>query len=81
MTRLETPSTTCEPMKCFSKVLDGPPITCGSRIGKRPDVVFRVSFSTVISTTNLHGVYGCKGNDSGIYSDGVKVGTEAGIPH
>jgi hypothetical protein len=48
VTRLRTPSTTCEPIECFSKVLDGTLIACGSRIGKGPDVVFKVSFNTTI---------------------------------
>jgi hypothetical protein len=29
-------------------VLDGTHVACGSRIGRGPDVVFRVSFSTTI---------------------------------
>jgi hypothetical protein len=40
MIRLRTPSETCEPIECFSKVLDGTHIACGSRIGRRLDVVF-----------------------------------------
>ncbi len=48
MTRLRMSSTTCEPIECISKVLDGTPIACGLRIGRGLDVVFRVSFSTVI---------------------------------
>jgi len=48
MTRLRKPSTTHEPIECFSKVLDGTLVACGSRIGKGPNVVFRVSFSTAI---------------------------------
>jgi hypothetical protein len=42
------PFTTCELIECLSKVLDGTPIACGSRIGRGLDVVFRVSFSTRI---------------------------------
>jgi hypothetical protein len=34
--------------ECFSKVLDKTPVACGSWIGRRHDVVFRVSFSTII---------------------------------
>jgi len=48
MIRLWTPFTTNESMECFSKVLDGTLVACGSGISKRPDVVFKVSFSTVI---------------------------------
>jgi hypothetical protein len=48
MTRLQTPSTTREPIECLSKVLDGTPVACGSAIDKGLDVVFRVSFNTVI---------------------------------
>jgi len=48
MTRLRTPSTTCEPIECLSKVLDGTLVACGLRISKEPDVVFKVSFSTAI---------------------------------
>ncbi len=48
VTRLQTPSTTCELIKCLSKVLNGTLIACGSRIGRGPDVLFRVSFSTAI---------------------------------
>jgi hypothetical protein len=53
MTKLQTPSTTCELIKCLSKVLDGTPTACGSGIGKRPDVMFRVSFSTTIMSLVL----------------------------
>jgi hypothetical protein len=48
MTRLQTPSTTHEPIECLSKVLDGTPIACGSRIGRGPDVMLRVFFSITI---------------------------------
>ncbi len=48
ITRSRTPFATSEPIKCLSKVFDGSPIACGSGIGKGLDVVFRVSFSTVI---------------------------------
>jgi len=48
VTRLQTPSITCEPIECLSKVLDGTPVACGSTIGKGLDVVFRVSSSIVI---------------------------------
>jgi hypothetical protein len=48
VTRLRTPSTTRESIECLSKVLDGTSVTCGSGIGKGPNVVFRVSSSTAI---------------------------------
>ncbi len=48
MTRLRNPSTTCEPIKCLSEVLDGTPVARGLRIGRGPNVVFRVSFSIAI---------------------------------
>jgi hypothetical protein len=47
-TKLRTPSTTHEPIECLSKVLDGTLVTCGSRINKGLDVVFKVSFNTTI---------------------------------
>ncbi len=53
MTRSRTPSTTCEPIECLSKVLDGTPITCGLGIGKGLDVEFRVSFSIIIMSLVL----------------------------
>jgi hypothetical protein len=53
MTRLRTPSTTREPIKCLSKVLDGTFVACGSGIGRGPDVVLRVSSSTVIMSLIL----------------------------
>jgi hypothetical protein len=46
VTRLRTPSSTCELIECLSKVLDGTPIACGSKIGRGPNVMFRVSCST-----------------------------------
>jgi hypothetical protein len=48
MTQLWTPSTTRELIDCLSKVLDGTFVACGSRIGRGPDVMFRVSFNTAI---------------------------------
>ncbi len=54
VTKLQMPSVTREPTECFSKVLDGTPITCGSRIGKGLDVVFRVSFSITIMSLMLN---------------------------
>jgi hypothetical protein len=48
VTKSRTPSTTREPIKCLSKVLDGTFVTCGSRIGRWLNVMFRVSFSTTI---------------------------------
>ncbi len=56
VTRSWTPSATGEPIKCFSKVLDGSLIACGFGIGRGPDVVFRVSFNTVIMSL----VFSCK---------------------
>ncbi len=37
VTKLRTPSSTCEPIECLSKVLDGTPIACGLGIGKGPN--------------------------------------------
>jgi len=51
--RLRTPSTTRELIECLSKVLDGTFVACGSRIGRRPDVVFKVSFNTIIMSLVL----------------------------
>jgi hypothetical protein len=48
MTRLRTPSTTCELIECLSKLLDGTLVACGSRIGRGLDVMCRVSFNIVI---------------------------------
>jgi hypothetical protein len=48
VTRLQMPSTTHEPIKCFSKVLDGTPVACGLGIRKGLDVVLKVSFSIAI---------------------------------
>jgi hypothetical protein len=53
VTRLRTPSATREPIECFSKVLDGTPIACGSGIGRWPNVVFRVSFNITIMSLVL----------------------------
>jgi len=53
MTKLRTPSTTCELIECLSKVLDGTPIAHGLGIGRRPDVVFRVFFCTTIMSLVL----------------------------
>jgi hypothetical protein len=50
VTRLQTPSPTREPIECLSKVLDETLVAYGSRIGRGPDVVFRVSFSTAITS-------------------------------
>jgi hypothetical protein len=47
------PNITHELIKCLSKVLDGTLIPCGSRIGKGPNVMFRVSFSTTIMSLML----------------------------
>ncbi len=46
--RLQTPSTTCELIESLYKVLDGTLIACGLGIGRGPDVVFKVSFSSAI---------------------------------
>jgi hypothetical protein len=54
MTKLQTPSTTHELIECLSKVLDGTPVACGSWISKRPNVVFRVSFNTIIMSLVLN---------------------------
>jgi hypothetical protein len=54
VTKLGTPSITCESIECLSKVLDGTSITCGSGIGRRPDVVFRVSSRTAIMSLVLN---------------------------
>jgi hypothetical protein len=43
MTGLRMPTTTSEPIECFSKVLDGTLVPCGLGIGGGPDVVFKVS--------------------------------------
>jgi len=54
MTRLWMPSTIGGPIECLSKVLDGTLITCGSEIGRGLNVVFRVSFSTIIMSLVLN---------------------------
>jgi hypothetical protein len=48
VTKLWTPSRTREPIECLFKVLDGTPIACGLGIGRGPNVMFKVSFSTTI---------------------------------
>jgi hypothetical protein len=48
VTKSRTPFVTSVPIKCLSKVLDGSFVACGYRIGRGPNVVFRVSFSIVI---------------------------------
>jgi len=53
MTRLRMPFATREPIEYLSKVLDGTPVACGSRISRRPDVMFKVSFSTAIMSLVL----------------------------
>ncbi len=53
MTKLWMPSTTHEPIECFSKVLDGTLVACGLRIGRGFDVMFKVSFSTTIMSLVL----------------------------
>jgi hypothetical protein len=54
VTKLWTPSTTCEPIECLFKVLDGTHVICGSGIGRGLNVVFRVSFNTVIMSMVLN---------------------------
>jgi hypothetical protein len=54
VTRLRMPSITREPIECFSGVLYGIPIACELRISKRPDVMFRVSFSIEIMSLVLN---------------------------
>jgi hypothetical protein len=53
MTKLQTPSITIEPIERLSKVLDGTLIACGLGIGRGPDVVFKVYFSTTIMSLVL----------------------------
>ncbi len=53
MTKLRTPSIIREPIECLSKVLDGTLVACGSRIGRGFDVVFKVSFKTIIMSLVL----------------------------
>ncbi len=53
MTRLRMPFATHELIECLSKVLDGTPVACVSRINRRFDVVFKVSFSTIIMSLVL----------------------------
>jgi len=53
LTRLWTPFTIHEPIECLSKVLDGTPVACDSRIGRGLDVMFRVSFSITIMSLVL----------------------------
>jgi hypothetical protein len=53
MTILRTPSVTREPIERLSKVLDGTHVECGLGIGKRPNVMFRVSFNTAIMSLYL----------------------------
>jgi hypothetical protein len=51
LTRLRTPSTTCE---LINKVLDGTPVAYGLGISKGPDVMFKVSFSITIMSLVLN---------------------------
>ncbi len=53
VTRSRMPSATHEPIECLSQVLDGTLVACGSRIGRGPDVVLRVSFSIAIMSLVL----------------------------
>ncbi len=53
VTRLRMSSTTCEPIACLSKVLDGTSVACGSGIGRGPDVVFKVSSKNAIMSMVL----------------------------
>ncbi len=54
VTRLRTPSITCEPIDCLSKVLDGTFVTCGSGVGRGPDVVCKVSSKIAIMSLVLN---------------------------
>jgi hypothetical protein len=54
VTRLQIPFVISESIECLSKVLDGTPVACGFGIGKEPDVMFRVSFSTAIMSMVLN---------------------------
>ncbi len=54
VTKLRMPSTTCEPIECLSKLLDGTPVACGSKIGRGPDVMFRVFFSIAFMSLVLN---------------------------
>jgi hypothetical protein len=53
VTKLRTPSATCEPIDCLSKVLDGTSVACGSGIGRGPDVMFKVSSKIAIMSLVL----------------------------
>ncbi len=54
VTKLRTLFTTRKPIEYLSKVLDGTHVACGSRIGRGPNVVLRVSFSIVIMSMVLN---------------------------
>jgi len=53
VTILRMPFAIGEPIKCFSKVLDGTPIACGLGIGRRSDVVF-VSHTHITMCSNFN---------------------------
>jgi len=53
VTKLRTPSATCEPIECLSKVLDGTFVAYGLGIGRRPDVMFKVSSKITIMSLVL----------------------------
>jgi len=48
------PIVTRELIEYLSKVLDGTPVACGSGIGRGPDVLFRISYNTVIMSMVLN---------------------------
>jgi hypothetical protein len=54
VTRPQMLSTTRELIECLAKVLNGTPVACGLRIGKKLDVMFKVSFSTTIMSLVLN---------------------------
>jgi hypothetical protein len=53
VTKLRTPSATCEPIDCLSKVLDGTFVACGLGIGRGPHVMFKVSSKIAIMSLVL----------------------------
>ncbi len=53
VTKLRTPSATCELIDCLSKVVDGTFVACGSGIGRGPDVMFKVSSKIAIMSLVL----------------------------
>jgi hypothetical protein len=53
VTKLQMPSITHEPIEWLFKVLDRTFLACRLRIGKEPNVMFRISFSTIIMSLVL----------------------------